>query len=206
MWRFCLVINPVIQRAELAQSQGQLPNIPHIKLLTDSIFFNSLHSHVNSWIKAIQEVTKLTRGVSSSTALQNQLLVERDRGAVEEYLQPTNKRFPKTQTVPLPNLSSSPIVEAISRDFNDIHLWILTSHWLEYTPYPTSDSEHLLPQTTARGIFRTWDDLIKEFTNVAREVTRKRSEKIIPIKVVLRHGKLVERVRYLREWRKQHEQ
>ncbi|EDR06814.1 uncharacterized protein LACBIDRAFT_299704 [Laccaria bicolor S238N-H82] len=39
--------------------------------------------------------------------------------------------------------------------------------------------------------------------NVAREVTRKRSEKIIPIKVVLRHGKLVERVRYSREWRKQ---
>jgi len=37
-------------------------------------------------------------------------------------------------------------------------------------------------------------------------VTRKRSEKFIPIKVVPAHGKLVERVRYLREWRKQHEQ
>jgi hypothetical protein len=42
------------------------------------------------------------------------------------------------------------------------------------------------PQRTARGIFRMWDDLIREFTNVAREVTRKRSEKFIPIKVVLR--------------------
>ena len=37
-------------------------------------------------------------------------------------------------------------------------------------------------------------------------MTRKRSEKFIPIKVVPAHGKLVERVRYLREWRKQHEQ
>ena len=51
-----------------------------------------------------------------------------------------------------------------------------------------------------------WDDPIKEFRNVAREVTRKRSEKFIPIKVILEQGKLVEGVRYLREWRKQHEQ
>ena len=34
----------------------------------------------------------------------------------------------------------------------------------------------------------------------------RRSEKFIPVKVVPAHGKLVERVRYLREWRKQHEQ
>ena len=37
-------------------------------------------------------------------------------------------------------------------------------------------------------------------------MTRRRSEKFIPEKFVLAHGKLVERVRYLREWRKQHEQ
>ena len=37
-------------------------------------------------------------------------------------------------------------------------------------------------------------------------MTRKRSEKFIPIKVIPEQGKLVERVRYLREWRKQHEQ
>ena len=35
---------------------------------------------------------------------------------------------------------------------------------------------------------------------------RRRSEKFIPEKFVLAHGKLVERVRYLSEWRKQHEQ
>jgi len=76
---------------------------------------------------------------------------------------------------------------------------ILISHRLAYTPYPTF--ERLLAQTTTWGIFRTWDDLINEFTNVAREVTRKRSEKFIPIKVVPAHGKLMEQARYLRERR-----
>ncbi len=47
---------------------------------------------------------------------------------------------------------------------------------------------------------------MKEFTNVAREVTRKRSERFIPIKVIPAHAKLQERTRYLRDWRKQHEQ
>jgi dynein heavy chain 1 len=42
-------------------------------------------------------------------------------------------------------------------------------HQLPYTPYETFD--RLLSQTT--NIFRTWDDLIKEFTDMAREVTRK---------------------------------
>ncbi|EDR09748.1 dynein heavy chain protein 2 [Laccaria bicolor S238N-H82] len=269
-----LVVHPVIQRAvELAQSQGQRPNISHIpsKLLTDSTFLNSLHSHVNAWIKAIQAVTKLTRDVSSGTASQEinfWLSLERALEGIEAQLRSEEvgmvmdalrnaKRFHATvsfiadtglkdatdlvhkynqlmKDFPLNDLLSStdldkvhesltlifshlnrklklspypirralPLVEAISRDFNDVLLRILTSHRLAYTPYPTF--ERLLAQTT--GIFRTWDDLIKEFTNVAREVTRKRSEKFIPIKVVPAHGKLVERVRYLREWRKQHEQ
>jgi Dynein heavy chain, N-terminal region 1 len=108
----------------------------------------------------------------------------------------------KLRLSPYPIRRALPLVEAISRDFNDQLLRILTSHRLLYTPYETF--ERLLAQTTA--IFRTWDDLIKEFTNVAREVTRKRSEKFIPIKVQPAHAKLQERTRYLRDWRKQHEQ
>ncbi|KAI6146694.1 dynein heavy chain, N-terminal region 1-domain-containing protein [Pisolithus tinctorius] len=108
----------------------------------------------------------------------------------------------KLKLSPYPIRRALPLVEAISRDFNDQLLRVLTSHRLPYTPYETFD--RLLSQTL--NIFRTWDDLIKEFTNVAREVTRKRSEKFIPIKVVPAHAKLQERVRYLRDWRKQHEQ
>ena len=108
----------------------------------------------------------------------------------------------KLKLSPYPIRRALPLVEAISRDFNDQLLRVLTSHRLPYTPYDTFD--RLLSLTT--NIFRTWDDLIKEFTNVAREVTRKRQEKFIPIKVIPAHGKLQERTRYLRDWRKQHEQ
>ena len=108
----------------------------------------------------------------------------------------------KLRLSPYPIRRALPLVEAISRDFNDQLLRILTSHRLLYTPYDTF--ERLLAQTT--GIFRTWDDLIKGFTDVAREVTRKRSERFIPIKVQPAHAKLQERTRYLREWRKQHQQ
>lgn len=47
---------------------------------------------------------------------------------------------------------------------------------------------------------------MKEFTNVAREVTRTRQEMFIPIKVVPAHVNLQERTKYLWDWRKQLEQ
>jgi pilus assembly protein TadC len=40
------------------------------KLLNDDSFLNTLHGHVNAWIKAIHGVTRLTREVSSGTASQ----------------------------------------------------------------------------------------------------------------------------------------
>lgn len=39
-------------------------------MLNDSTFLNSLHGHVNAWIKSIQSVTKLNRDVASGTASQ----------------------------------------------------------------------------------------------------------------------------------------
>ena len=133
----------------------------------------------------------------------NDLLSSTDLDKVDESLTLIFSHLNrKLRVSPYPIRRVLPLVEAISRDLNDVLLRILTSHRLAYTPYPSF--ELLLEQTM--GIFRTWDDLIKEFVNVARGVTRKRSEKFIPLKVIPAHGKLVERVRYLREWRKQHEQ
>ncbi|KAJ7366479.1 dynein heavy chain, N-terminal region 1-domain-containing protein [Mycena albidolilacea] len=269
-----LVIHPNIQRAvEQAQAAGTRPNINDLppKLLNDSTFLNSLHANVNSWIKSIQAVTKLTRDVTSGTASQEinfWLSLERELEGIETQLRSEEvnmvmdclrnakrfratvsfiadtglkdatdlvhkynqlmKDFPlndllaatdlgkiqesitlifghinrKLKLSPYPIRRALPLVEAISRDFNDQLLRILTSHRLPYTPYETFD--RLLGQVTA--IFRTWDDLIKEFTNVAREVTRKRSEKFIPIKVANAHAKLQERCRYLKDWRSKHEQ
>ncbi|KAF8870591.1 cytoplasmic dynein heavy chain 1 [Gymnopilus junonius] len=259
-----LIIHPIIQRAvEQAHAAA--------KLLNDSTFLNTLHNHVNQWIKSIQSVTKLTRDVSSGTASQEinfWLSLERALEAIETQLRSDEvnmvmdclrnakrfhatvsfiadtglkdatdlvhkynqlmKDFPlnellsatdldkvqeslvlifghinrKLRLSPYPIRRALPLVEAISRDFNDQLLRILTSHRLPFQPYDTF--ERLLSQTT--NIFRTWDDQVKEFTNVAREVTRKRSERFIPIKIAPAHAMLQERTRYLRDWRKQHEQ
>ncbi|KAJ8515286.1 hypothetical protein ONZ45_g7260 [Pleurotus djamor] len=271
-----LVVHPVIQRAvEQARAAGSGTSIQYIppKLLNDSSFLNTLHGHVNAWIKSIQSVTKLTgaRDVSSGTASQEinfWLSLERALEGIENQLRSDEiqlvmdclrnarryhatvsliadtglkdatdlvhkynqlmKDFPldellsatdldkiqeslvlifshltrKFKLSPYPIRRALPLVEAISRDFNEQLLRILTSHRLPYTPYDTF--ERLLNQTT--NIFRTWDDLSKEFTNVARDVTRKRMERFIPIKIVPAHLKLQDRCRYLREWRKQHEQ
>ncbi|KAI0785919.1 cytoplasmic dynein heavy chain 1 [Abortiporus biennis] len=269
-----LIIHPAIQRAvEQARSELRRPNISDLspKLLNDSTFLNTLHGHVNQWIKSIQTVTKLSRDVASGTASQEinfWLSLERALEGIETQLRSEEvnmvmeclrnakrfhatvsfiadtglkdatdtvhkynqlmKDFPlnellsatdldkiqeslvlifghinrKLKLSPYPIRRALPLVEAISRDFNDQLLRVLTSHRLLYTPYETF--ERLLSQTAM--IFRTWDDHMKEFTNVAREVTRKRAEKFIPIKVVPAHAKLQDRTKYLRDWRKQHEQ
>ncbi|KAE9394324.1 dynein heavy chain protein 2 [Gymnopus androsaceus JB14] len=269
-----LVIHPVIQQAvEQAQAAGTRPNLSFIpsKTLSDSSFLNSLHAHVNTWIKSIQAVTKLTRDVASGTASQEinfWLSLERALEGIEAQLRSDEvllvmdclrnakrfhatvsfiadtglkdatdlvhkynqlmKDFPlnellsatdldkireslilifshiirKIRLSPYPIHRALPLVEAISRDFNDVLLRILVSHRLAYTPYETFD--RLLSQTMQ--IFQTWDEQVKEFINTAREVSRKRSEKFILIKVVPAHAQLQERTRYLRDWRKQHEQ
>ena len=108
----------------------------------------------------------------------------------------------KLRLSPYPIKRALALVEAISKDFNDQLVRVLTAYRLTYTPYDTF--ERLLAQT--EKIFKTWDDQVKEFTNVAREVTRRRSERFIVIKVNPAHAKLMERTRYLRTWRQQHEQ
>ncbi|GAA5808073.1 hypothetical protein MFLAVUS_001455 [Mucor flavus] len=108
----------------------------------------------------------------------------------------------KLKLSPYPIRRALPLVEAISRDLNDQLLKVLGSRRMMYMEY--DDFE----RTTAGAetVFHTWDDLIKEFTNVARDVTRKRSEKFLPIKINPAHAKLQERVTFVRAFRKQHEQ
>jgi dynein heavy chain 1, cytosolic len=93
-------------------------------------------------------------------------------------------------------------VEAISRDLNDQLLKMLGSQRLMYFDY--EDFERIM--VNAEDVFRTWDDCIKEFTNIARDVTRKRSDKFVPIKFNCAHDKLQDRVAFVRNFRKQHEQ
>jgi dynein heavy chain 1 len=105
-------------------------------------------------------------------------------------------------------LSSYPIkrylmlVEAISRDLNDQILKILKGKRLMHIAY--EDFERLSQEWIA--IFETWDDSVKEFSAFAREVSRKRNDKYLPIKVTNFHAKLQERLQFVTNFRNQHEQ
>ncbi|CAG8458261.1 9384_t:CDS:2, partial [Cetraspora pellucida] len=103
---------------------------------------------------------------------------------------------------PYPIKKALALVEAISRDLNEVLLKVLGSRRLMYMEY----DEFEKVMTGAENVFKTWDEMIKEFTNVARDVMRKRSDKFIPIKINPAHDKLQERVTFVRNFRKQHEQ
>ncbi|GAA5979126.1 hypothetical protein JCM10908_002813 [Rhodotorula pacifica] len=108
----------------------------------------------------------------------------------------------KLKLSPYPVRRALPLVEAISRDLNSQLLRVLSTQRLTYLDYPLFERA----MSTCQAVFHAWDDSFKEFTNVAREVTRKRSEKFIPIKITPVHSKLQERVLYFRQFRKQHHQ
>lgn len=108
----------------------------------------------------------------------------------------------KLKLSPYPVRRALPLVEAISRDLNDQLLRVLSSLRLMYLDYEPFERA----MKSANNVFQAWDESIKEFTNVARDVTRKRSEKFIPIKISAAHAKLQSRVLYLRQFRKSHDQ
>ncbi|EWC45394.1 cytoplasmic dynein heavy chain [Drechslerella stenobrocha 248] len=95
-----------------------------------------------------------------------------------------------------------PLAEAISGDLDDRLHELLSGRRLMHMEY--RDFEALM--NVADSIFSTWDENVKEFTNTAREVTRKRAEKFIPIKITKRHNKTQERLTYVRAFRHGHEQ
>ncbi|GAA97827.1 uncharacterized protein L969DRAFT_96169 [Mixia osmundae IAM 14324] len=106
----------------------------------------------------------------------------------------------KLRVSPYPIRRALPLVEAISQDLQDQLIRVLGNQRLMQLDYDAFDRQ----MRAATAVFNTWDDLLKEFTNVAREVTRKRSEKFIPIKIVSVHTKFQERIAYLRQFRKEH--
>jgi len=108
----------------------------------------------------------------------------------------------KLRISPYPIRRALPLVEAISGDLDAQLHNLLSGRRLMHYDY--GEFERLM--NASDDVFRTWDDQLKDFTNVAREVTRKRSEKFIPIKIVPRHSATQERLQYLRTFRKAHEQ
>ncbi|KAH8912297.1 hypothetical protein BR93DRAFT_871202 [Coniochaeta sp. PMI_546] len=269
-----LHFHPIVQDAlEEAASRGTRPTLEMIPqaLLQDSTFLNNLQATVNSWIKSIQGITKMTRDPTTGTATQEinfWLSTESALEGIESQLRSEGvmltldilkhaKRFqatvsfssdtglkeqmekvqkynqlmrdfpidellsatslPKVQDAigqifshlnkklricPYPVNRALPLVEAISADLDEVMHRLLPGKELVDLDYQEFKS---IMQLTD-GIFRVWDDNVKEFTNVAREVMRRRNEKFIPIKINSRHGELQARLKYVGTFRANHEQ
>ncbi|KAJ9480171.1 Dynein heavy chain, cytoplasmic [Pseudozyma hubeiensis] len=108
----------------------------------------------------------------------------------------------KLRISPYPVKRALPLVEAISRDLNDTLLKVLASQRIMWQDFPRFWDTI----SAAAEVFSVWDELMKDFVNIAREVTRKRSEKFLPIKINPAHAKLCERLNYIGAFRKTHEQ
>lgn len=90
--------------------------------------------------------------------------------------------------LPLPNPSSS---HSLKQSHGTPMMSFLTSHRLAYTTF-----KRLLAQTTARGIFRTWGDLIKESTKVARKVMIIICYFLMPVPIVYTARRYQQRIIY----------
>ena len=264
------VVQDAIDSASANRTKPSIDSIPS-ELLSDSRFLNDLQNTVNTWIKSIQAITKMSRDPDSGSAAQEinfWLSMESALESIEAQLRSTGvqltmdilkqaKRFQATvsfstdtglkdtsekvqkynqlmRDFPLDELLSATSLQKVEDALNSIfnHL----NRKLRICPYPIAralplvaaisgdlDSQlHTLlhgrtlmhldfkefqsVMDTADSIWNTWDESIRDFTNVAREVTRRRAEKFIPIKVTARHTKTQDRVTYMKKFRVNHEQ
>ncbi|KAF2143585.1 uncharacterized protein K452DRAFT_224111 [Aplosporella prunicola CBS 121167] len=108
----------------------------------------------------------------------------------------------KLRASPYPIKRALALVEAISGDLDGRIHYLLNGRSLMHQEFPDFDATMRL----AEGIWRAWDENVKEFTNVAREVSRRRNEKFIPIKISPRHIKTQDRLKYITTFRRNHEQ
>lgn len=93
-------------------------------------------------------------------------------------------------------------VDALGRDVHAVLLKILAHSPLMEQDYDTFMATHAAVERVMGG----WDEHVKEFVYVARDLTRKRSEKFIPIKVAAPHSALRARLDYLARVRRTHEE
>ncbi|PIA14754.1 hypothetical protein COEREDRAFT_46106 [Coemansia reversa NRRL 1564] len=125
--------------------------------------------------------------------------IGRISNAIELIFAHVNKKLKLTA---YPVRRALPLVEAISRDFNDQLVKVMGHVRLMYMDY--GDFDGLFGET--QNAFEAWESQVKEFANLARDITRKRSEKFIPIKIRAAHAPLQERLSFVHQFRQQHEQ
>ena len=124
--------------------------------------------------------------------------LERVRDAVDLVFSHLNK---KLRICPYPVKRALDLVDTISADLDTRIHALINGPALMRMSY--RDFESIMAKTSA--IWQAWDDNVKEFTNVARELTRRRNERYIPIKFNSPHMRTRDRLKYIQTFRTNHE-
>lgn len=149
-------------------------------------------------MKKVKEYNQLMRDFPLDELLSATSL-PKIQDAISQIFAHLNK---KLRICPYPIRRALPLVEAISADLDAQLHSLLHGRSLMHLEY--REFKNLM--TTADSIWKSWDENVKEFTNVAREVTRRRNEKFIPIKIQPKHADLQARLKYVGTFRDNHEQ
>lgn len=132
----------------------------------------------------------------------NDLLTATDFTAVSQALDNIFSHLSKKlRPSAYPVWRSLALVESISSDLDKVVREILGKRKLVTIPF----DQFQLITNQVHTLFTRWDDHIREFTNIARDVIRKRSEKFIPVRINPKHAQLKERLDYIIAFRTHHE-
>ncbi|KAK4983374.1 hypothetical protein LTR28_002507, partial [Elasticomyces elasticus] len=108
----------------------------------------------------------------------------------------------KMRVSPYPIKRALALVEAISGDLDSRLEVILRGRELMHLPF--SEFETRMRHTD--NVWETWEESIKEFTNTARDLMRRRKDQFVPIRIHPRHIRRQDRVKYINTFRVSHEQ
>ncbi|KAG8527498.1 uncharacterized protein KY384_007650 [Bacidia gigantensis] len=133
----------------------------------------------------------------------DELLSATNLQKVDEALHSNFNHFNKRlRNSAYPIARALPLVHAISVDLDARIHALLRGRTLMHLDFV--EFEAVMDQ--AEAIWHTWDEHVKDFTQVAREQMRKRGERFMPIKVNGRHAGTQDRMTYIKTFRRNHEQ
>ncbi|SMQ54365.1 unnamed protein product [Zymoseptoria tritici ST99CH_3D7] len=125
--------------------------------------------------------------------------VEKVREALDAIFIHLNK---KMRICLYPTARALPLVQAISADVDARLHHLLHGRTLMHLSF----EEFRKTIGNVNRVWFSWDEHVKDFTNVAREVTRRRNDKFIPIKIIKQHEKTQNRINYIYKFREDHNQ
>ncbi|EFR03217.1 protein kinase subdomain-containing protein [Nannizzia gypsea CBS 118893] len=169
----------------------------HAKRFSTTLSF-SADTGLKEAMETVQKYNQLLRDfpldeLESATSLQK---VQEALNLIFSHL---NK---KLRICPYPIKRALSLVAAISGDLDATIQKLIPGRSIMHYDY----TEFHSLMRAAQIVWRTWDENIKEFTNVARDAMRRRNEKFIPIKVKPRHAETQDRLKFINTFRTNHEQ